>query len=48
MCMFVLDSLCMLTIEKEINDVLNDKYDMTKSQLVSDSHAHIKSRSHLG
>ena len=35
-CMFVLDSLGMLSTEKEINDVLNDKQvrDMTKSQLV--------------
>ena len=34
--MFVLDSLGMLSTEKEINDVLNDKQvrDMTKSQLV--------------
>ena len=35
-CMFVLDSLGMLSTEKEINDALNDKQvrDMTKSQLV--------------
>ena len=35
-CMFVLDSLGMLSTEKEITDVLNDKQvrDMTKSQLV--------------
>ena len=35
-CMFVLDSLCMLSTEKEINDALEDKQvrDMTKSQLV--------------
>ena len=35
-CMFVLDPLGMLSTEKEINDVLNDKQvrDMTKSQLV--------------
>jgi len=35
-CMFVLDSLGMLSTEKEINDTLNDKMvrDMTKSQLV--------------
>jgi RecA/RadA recombinase len=35
-CMFVLDSLGMLSTEKEINDSLNDKQvrDMTKSQLV--------------
>ena len=35
-CMFVLDSLCMLSTEKEITDALNDKQvrDMTKSQLV--------------
>jgi RecA/RadA recombinase len=35
-CMFVLDSLGMLSTEKEITDVLNDKMvrDMTKSQLV--------------
>ena len=34
--MFVLDSLGMLSTEKEINDALNDKQvrDMTKSQLV--------------
>ena len=34
--MFVLDSLGMLSTEKEITDVLNDKQvrDMTKSQLV--------------
>jgi len=35
-CMFVLDSLGMLSTSKEINDALNDKEvrDMTKSQLV--------------
>ena len=35
-CMFVLDSLGMLSTDKEITDVLNDKAvrDMTKSQLV--------------
>ena len=35
-CMFVLDSLGMLSTEKEINDALNDKMvrDMTKSQLI--------------
>jgi len=35
-CMFVLDSLGMLSTEKEINDALNDKQvrDMTKSQLI--------------
>jgi len=35
-CMFVLDSLGMLSTEKEINDALNDKQvrDMTKSQLL--------------
>ena len=35
-CMFVLDSLGMLSTEKEINDTLNEKQvrDMTKSQLV--------------
>ena len=35
-CMFVLDSLGMLSTEKEITDTLNDKMvrDMTKSQLV--------------
>jgi len=35
-CMFVLDSLGMLSTEKEITDTLNDKLvrDMTKSQLV--------------
>ena len=35
-CMFVLDSLGMLSTEKEIEDALNDKQvrDMTKSQLV--------------
>ena len=35
-CMFVLDSLGMLSAEKEITDALNDKQvrDMTKSQLV--------------
>jgi RecA/RadA recombinase len=35
-CMFVLDSLGMLSTEKEINDALNDKVvrDMTKSQLI--------------
>jgi RecA/RadA recombinase len=35
-CMFVLDSLDMLSTEKEITDALNDKQvrDMTKSQLV--------------
>ncbi len=35
-CMFVLDSLGMLSTEKEISDALNDKQvrDMTKSQLV--------------
>jgi RecA/RadA recombinase len=35
-CMFVLDSLGMLSTEKEITDVLNDKQvrDMTKSQLI--------------
>ena len=35
-CMFVLDSLGMLSTEKEINDALNDKNvrDMTKSQLI--------------
>ena len=35
-CMFVLDSLGMLSTEKEINDALEDKQvrDMTKSQLV--------------
>jgi len=35
-CLFVLDSLGMLSTEKEINDALNDKQvrDMTKSQLV--------------
>jgi RecA/RadA recombinase len=35
-CMFVLDSLGMLSTSKEINDVLNDKEvrDMTKSQLI--------------
>ena len=35
-CMFVLDSLGMLSTDKEITDVLNDKQvrDMTKSQLV--------------
>jgi len=35
-CMFVLDSLGMLSTTKEINDVLNDKEvrDMTKSQLI--------------
>jgi RecA/RadA recombinase len=35
-CMFVLDSLGMLSTEKEITDTLNDKQvrDMTKSQLV--------------
>ena len=35
-CMFVLDSLGMLSTEKEIRDVLDDKLvrDMTKSQLV--------------
>ncbi len=35
-CMFVLDSLGMLSTEKEITDALNDKLvrDMTKSQLV--------------
>jgi len=35
-CVFVLDSLGMLSTEKEINDALNDKQvrDMTKSQLV--------------
>jgi RecA/RadA recombinase len=35
-CMFVLDSLGMLSTEKEINDTLNDKQvrDMTKSQLI--------------
>ena len=35
-CMFVLDSLGMLSTEKEIKDTLNDKIvrDMTKSQLV--------------
>ena len=35
-CMFVLDSLGMLSTEKEIDDALNDKQvrDMTKSQLV--------------
>ena len=35
-CIFVLDSLGMLSTEKEITDVLNDKQvrDMTKSQLV--------------
>jgi len=35
-CMFVLDSLGMLSTEKEITDALNDKQvrDMTKSQLV--------------
>jgi RecA/RadA recombinase len=35
-CMFVLDSLGMLSTEKEITDALNDKMvrDMTKSQLV--------------
>ena len=35
-CMFVLDSLRMLSTEKEITDALNDKQvrDMTKSQLV--------------
>ena len=35
-CMFVLDSLGMLSTEKEINDALNDKQvrDMPKSQLV--------------
>ena len=35
-CMFVLDSLGMLSTEKEINDTLNDKMvrDMTKSQLI--------------
>ena len=36
LCMFVLDSLGMLSTEKEITDVLNDKQvrDMTKSQLI--------------
>ena len=36
LCMFVLDSLGMLSTEKEITDALNDKQvrDMTKSQLV--------------
>ena len=35
-CMFVLDSLGMLSTEKEIRDALDDKQvrDMTKSQLV--------------
>ena len=35
-CMFVLDSLGMLSTEKEITDTLNDKQvqDMTKSQLI--------------
>ena len=35
-CMFVLDSLCMLSTEKEIRDALDEKQvrDMTKSQLV--------------
>ena len=35
-CMFVLDSLGMLSTEKEINDALNEKQvrDMTKSQLI--------------
>ena len=35
-CMFVLDSLGMLSTEKEINDTLNEKQvrDMTKSQLI--------------
>ena len=35
-CMFALDSLGMLSTEKEITDALNDKQvrDMTKSQLV--------------
>jgi RecA/RadA recombinase len=35
-CMFVLDSLGMLSTSKEINDALNDKEvrDMTKSQLI--------------
>jgi RecA/RadA recombinase len=35
-CMFVLDSLGMLSTDKEITDVLNDKQvrDMTKSQLI--------------
>ena len=35
-CMFVLDSLGMLSTEKEITDTLNDKMvrDMTKSQLI--------------
>ena len=35
-CMFVLDSLGMLSTEKEISDALNDKQvrDMTKSQLI--------------
>ena len=35
-CMFVLDSLGMLSTEKEITDALNDKQvrDMTKSQLI--------------
>ena len=35
-CMFVLDSLGMLSTEKEIKDALDDKQvrDMTKSQLV--------------
>ena len=38
-CMFVLDSLGMLSTEKEITDTLNDKMvrDMTKSQLVKGS-----------
>jgi RecA/RadA recombinase len=38
-CMFVLDSLGMLSTEKEITDALNDKQvrDMTKSQLVKGS-----------
>ena len=40
-CMFVLDSLGMLSTEKEITDALNDKQvrDMTKSQLVKGAFA---------
>jgi len=39
-CMFVLDSLGMLSTEKEITDALNEKQvrDMTKSQLVKQTY----------
>ena len=45
-CMFVLDSLGMLSTEKEITDALNEKQvrDMTKSQLINEAIAPVSKR----